>query len=324
MRLTAQQKAERAQYIGASEIAILANVSPYRTKEHDLWLEKTGQAPYETEEDDAQNLGHLLEPIALQVLSKRIGLEVRPNSESRRHNLFAFRAATPDGIVFDRGVPVAVAECKAPGQHFWHHWGEDGDPNGIPPYVQLQANDQCAIWHMTRCHVSALLGNEVRTYVHEYSEATAVETFATCADWWESYVVPRIAPPVDGSESADRMLKALYPRSRPASLAASHEAELLARAYVQAKAAAKSHEEQMAVAEQGLKALLRENEAMAGDGWKVSWKSNTNGAPSWKSIAEELASALRNYEDEDFLSPLVAKYTGAPSRPFSLKKAGGK
>ena len=312
MRLTTQQKAERAQYIGASEIPILVGCSPYKTKEHDLWLEKTGQAPYEAEEDDAQNMGHLLEPVCLQVLSDRIGLTIRPNSESRRHNLFTFRAATPDGLVIDRGELVAVAECKAPGRHMWHHWD-----NGVPDFVALQANDQCAHWHVSRCYVGVLLGNEVFDFVHEYSEELAGATMSLCGDWWNRYVIPRVPPPVDGSESADRMLKALFPRSRTPALASTPEAEELARTYKQAKAAIETHELVKAEAEQKLKAIVKDAEGMTGDGWRLTWKSNGNGAPQWKGIAEALIALHDSPPDE--VAALIAKYTGAPSRPFSLK-----
>ena len=160
-------------------------------------------------------MGHLLEPIARQMLAKRLRLEIRPNTASLCHNLFAFCAATPDGVVIDRGEIVALAECKAPSKHMWHHWGEDGDPDGIPDYVVYQANAQCAIWHQPICHVSALLGNEVRTYAHHYDVELAVETFGLCSDWWMYHVEQRVAPPVDGSSGASRMLKAMLLSQEP-------------------------------------------------------------------------------------------------------------
>ena len=40
MKFTPEQKAQRALFIGASEIPILAQCSPYATTEHDLWIEE--------------------------------------------------------------------------------------------------------------------------------------------------------------------------------------------------------------------------------------------------------------------------------------------
>lgn len=321
MRFSRAQLIERRTFLGASEVPILAGVSHLATSPHDLWISKAGigAEPENEEEADAvgsaTDMGHELEPIAVRVLARHLGRPVVANTNTFRHRIFSFIAATPDGFILDeRGARVACVEAKAPGLHFMRHWGESGDPDGIPDYVAVQCEIQCTILHVQRCNVVALLGNEPRFYVYEHNEPLAASLFSLAAEWWERHVVGGEPPELDGSTGAARTLKALYPASRKGvSIQADPSAEEHARAFFQASVEVKAAKARQELAKQQLQSVIGDGETLIGDGWRASWASNACGNPGWKAIATELGASPE----------LIEKHRGKPARKFTCKALGG-
>lgn len=62
---------EREKGIGASEVGAVVGLSPFETP-FSIWLKKTGQVPRE-EENIAMKMGHLLEPVIVQLWEEQTG-----------------------------------------------------------------------------------------------------------------------------------------------------------------------------------------------------------------------------------------------------------
>lgn len=93
--------------IGSSDAPVIMGISPWKTV-YQLWEEKTF-GPFEQSENSAMARGKELEPIARDLFSKYIGVELRPKNET--HEEFSWIRASLDGIDIDGKV---VVEIKCP------------------------------------------------------------------------------------------------------------------------------------------------------------------------------------------------------------------
>jgi predicted phage-related endonuclease len=123
------------------------------------------------------------------------------------------------------------------------------------------------------CHVGALMGTEVRVYG---PIALDVELEAACVEaadrFWTDHVLTQTPPAVDGSDGAKRMISRLFPQNRLPAHKASHEEELIALAYFEAKRVHDQAEEEMDRAKHQLQMRIAERDGLLGDGWRVFFK----------------------------------------------------
>ena len=196
--------------IGGSDAAAAVGLNPYKSQT-ELWLEKTGRGadlPKPDPNDTTEPIywGTLLEPIVAAAYSKQTGNRVRRINAVLRHPTIPFMLANLDREVI--GVPgVQILECKTAGQFGARHWVD-----GPPEYVGLQVQHQLAVTGKQAADVAALLcGQQLAVYRIERDDALIANLIALEAEFWR-YVEQDIPPPGDGSESADRALRCLYPR----------------------------------------------------------------------------------------------------------------
>ena len=196
--------------IGGSDAAAAVGLNPYKSQT-ELWLEKTGRGadlPKPDPNDTTEPIywGTLLEPIVAAAYSKQTGNRVRRINAVLRHPTIPFMLANLDREVI--GVPgVQILECKTAGQFGARHWVD-----GPPEYVGLQVQHQLAVTGKQAADVAALLcGQQLAVYRIERDDALIANLIALEAEFWR-HVEQDIPPPGDGSESADRALRCLYPR----------------------------------------------------------------------------------------------------------------
>ncbi|MGI0507067.1 YqaJ viral recombinase family protein [Burkholderia sp. ZZQ-2] len=105
------------------------------------------------------------------------------------------------------GVPdVQILECKTAGEFGARLWRE-----GVPEYVQIQVQHQLAVTGKSAAHVAVLLcGQALEVHRIERDEALIKRLVELEARFWR-FVESDTPPPADGSESADRALRHLYP-----------------------------------------------------------------------------------------------------------------
>ncbi len=218
--LSLEQLEIRTRGIGSSEIAALCGESPWRNA-HDVWLEKLGLAePFEG--NDATWLGNELEPIIAKRYAQETGAEITHGPGTKLHPENPWALASTDYEWADRS---RVVECKLVGIRAMHHWTMDAD--GAPTYVQLQAQWQCYVREIERADVAVIFGGTAEFRIYEFTrDNELISALVTIAKrFWETNILERVAPPIDGSESARATLSALYPSNRRPLLPAPPEAE---------------------------------------------------------------------------------------------------
>ena len=285
--LTDAQLQMRREGLTATDMTVLAGVSPYGRTAHDVYLDKMGLSePSAT--TASMGLGNRLEPVALALLADERGLTISPGT-TEKHPIMPWVIASPDGNVLDgdTGHRVAVAEAKAVGLRMAHRWGESGDANAIPDDVRVQVQWQMITTRTPLAHIVALLGTEARFYEVGHDEDLSGALLELGDAFWRERVLAKSPPDIDGSEASARMIRGLFRKATLALVAAPPEASDLVQQFLLAKAAAEKAEQNEAAAKARLCAIIGEHEGLRGNGWTATWKTRA-GAPDWKSLAEKL------------------------------------
>ncbi len=195
--------------IGGSDAAAAVGLNPYQST-LELWLDKTGRGeglpgPDPNDTTSPTYWGTLLEPIVAASYTKQTGNRVRRINAVLRHPTIPFMLANVDREVVGCR-DVQLLECKTAGEFGARLWR-----TGVPEYVELQVQHQLAVTGKQAAHVAVLLcGQALEVYRIERDDALIGRLVELEASFWR-YVESDTPPPADGSESADRALRHLYP-----------------------------------------------------------------------------------------------------------------
>lgn len=195
--------------IGGSDAAAAVGLNPYMSP-LELWLDKTGRGeglpgPDPNDTTSPTYWGTLLEPIVAASYTKQTGNRVRRINAVLRHPTIPFMLANLDREVIGCR-DVQLLECKTAGEFGARQWRA-----GVPEHVELQVQHQLAVTGKQAAHVAVLLcGQALEVYRIERDDALIGRLVELEARFWQ-FVESDTPPPADGSESADRALRHLYP-----------------------------------------------------------------------------------------------------------------
>lgn len=195
--------------IGGSDAAAAVGLNPYMSP-MELWLDKTGRSeglpgPDPNDTTSPTYWGTLLEPIVAASYTRVTGNRVRKINAVLRHPSIPWMLANIDREVVGTS-DVQILECKTTGEHGARLWRD-----GVPEYVELQVQHQLAVTGKTAAHVAVLLcGQALEVFRVDRDDALIARLIELEARFWR-YVESDTPPPADGSESADRALRHLYP-----------------------------------------------------------------------------------------------------------------
>jgi putative phage-type endonuclease len=216
LRLVNTRQMERSDWlevrktgIGGSDAAAAVGLCPYKSP-LELWMEKTGrdsELPKPNSDDTTEPVywGTLLEPIVAAAYTKQTGNKVRRVNAVLQHPTIPFMLANLDREIIGAS-DVQILECKTAGEFGARLWRE-----GVPEYVQLQVQHQLAVTGKHSADVAVLLcGQQLEVHRIERDDTLIQRLIALESVFWE-HVTNDTPPPADGSVSADRALRCLYP-----------------------------------------------------------------------------------------------------------------
>ncbi|KVE59875.1 endonuclease [Burkholderia vietnamiensis] len=195
--------------IGGSDAAAAVGLNPYMSA-LELWLIKTrrdANLPKPDADDMTEPVywGTLLEPIVAASYTTQTGNRVRRVNAVLQHPTIPFMLANIDREVVGNRE-VQLLECKTAGEFGARLWRD-----GVPEYVQLQVQHQLAVTGKQAADVAVLLcGQKLEVHRVVRDDALIARLIELEAAFWR-YVETDTPPPADGSESADRALRCLYP-----------------------------------------------------------------------------------------------------------------
>ena len=307
---TPDWEAERQSGIGSSDIPVIAGESPYKSP-YALWAEKTGLlAPAEPGAEQAElfEIGHLMEPVLLELYERRTGRHAKRAPLMRVHPDLPWARASLDAT-----APVRrIVEAK------WSNatrWGSAG----IPDDVLLQVHWQMFVVGWDVADVVALVGRTPRVVEVVRDQGLVDEVAALAADFWR-LVESRTPPPVDGSEATRRAIVALHPANVAPALAPTPDLVQLVDLYAEAKAQVRAAEAAADSAGNALRAVIGDADGIAG---LVTYRKNADSRRvNWPAVASAYRSLLAD-RPSDYLDAIESIHTATSEGPRVLRLSKG-
>lgn len=278
--------AARKLTIGSSDIPVIAGESPHKSS-YTLAAERLGLIP-EIIDDETQELfdiGHLMQPVLLQLYERKTGRHPKAAPQWRTHPDYPWATASLDGT-----APVKrVVEAK------WTHSKRWRSGERVPGDVLLQCQWQMFVvgWDVT----DVIVLDYTTPRVEEVErDDKVIDDLLYFAREFMGYLERGELPPIDGSESTARTLRAKHPRDDGTWLPANPELADLTSSLAEARAAKKEAEDAERTAGNALREIIGDATGIVG---LVSLKKNRDSertnwpavAAAYRTIAEEVKPA---------------------------------
>ena len=227
---------ERAKGIGASELAAILGLDPYRTP-LDVWMEKTGRKP-KFEGNEATFRGNVFEDAVGQYMQRAIGEDwVQEKCSFVVSDISEVIRCNPDRIYYNRKTGERKGgELKTTIERVTEEDLTDPEnPKKLPWLFQCQ---WCMVCTGLRKWELGWLGaffNYTQVTI-EYNEGLANMLTDFVLDWWDKHIVNDIQP--DPVNAADALV--IWPKDNGEAFEANDTLADLIRDYASAKGQAKA------------------------------------------------------------------------------------
>jgi putative phage-type endonuclease len=178
--LTEQQIQERRNYLGASDIPILLEISPWQTP-YDLYRFKAyGERSQEV--TDVMQIGNFLERGLVDFYSHKHGIAVETGMNTIFHPTKKYLACNLDGRI-DKDT---IVEVKT-GAQYWE--------DGIPVYYEAQCQWMMHLSGATQCIVIGYIGGRYNEYEIIYNLELCMILEQRADEFWQ-LVTTQTPPPL--------------------------------------------------------------------------------------------------------------------------------
>ncbi|MGV0738193.1 lambda-exonuclease family protein [Mycobacterium syngnathidarum] len=241
--------------IGSSDCSAVLGLGKYGSP-FSVWADKTGKSRPD-DETEAMMWGTLLEPVIRAELARRLGVEI-VECPTLRSLERPWQLYNPDGLILNQNALVEIKNASAWLAHDW----EEGE---VPDHAELQIQHGCAVTGADGAYVAGLIGGNRLRWEYVPRDDDLIATIIEAEQHlWDTYIVPDIAPPIDGSDATAEAIAARWPRRYDVvEVAEDIEAvEAAAAAYRAALDAEKAAKNEKATAVNQLSDLLRGADAI--------------------------------------------------------------
>lgn len=308
--------AERMLGIGGSEAAAAVGLSPWLDP-IDLWAIKRGEMA-EKEPTFRMRLGNLIEPVIGVLYSEATGRALRHHERQFVHPSVPWLRDHPDFSVVGERRLVQAKNAGA----FAEEWGEPGAPEAIPVHYRVQGYHELAATGYQIVDFAVLREDGLGIYPLERDEAVISDLLVEEGDFWQ-HVVDGTMPSV--SKASGSALGRRFPKPDGEVKVASAEQEAQIAEYLATRKLRALAEERETLAENIVKGMIGDAQAIEGAGSRVSW-GLVRGSVAWKPVAASLYAALVAEEHDDAagrsLEEFAEFHRGASYRKISVAKLG--
>ncbi len=264
MSLTPEQIALRRNTLGASEIAAVCGLDPFRGP-WDVWADKLG---LDIREEFAESaMGHLFERPLLEHYSRKTGF-VLAYPETMIHPIHRWVSATPDGLASDRVVQVKVV-----GANMAHKWDA-----GVPEYVICQVQWEMFVTGLPLAVIVACVGGTDYRALDVQADLEIQESLLDLGlEFWESHVLTGAPPDPDASEACRKALSARHRKHSAELVPATRELVEMAREHKRLGKQAKGLKEERDAIGNALRLAIGERLGFEWDTGRCIWAADKNG-----------------------------------------------
>lgn len=265
MSLTPEQLAARRHTLGASEIAAVCGLDPFRGP-WDVWADKMGldiRQPF-AEAD----MGHLFERPLLDHYSRTTGVVLTYPPETMIHPVYKWVSATPDGLASDRVVQVKVV-----GANMAYKWDA-----GVPEYVVCQVQWEMFVTGLALAVVVACIGGTDYRALDVVADSEIQETLLDLGrTFWEGHVLTGVPPDPDASEACRKAISSRHRKVSADMIPASRELVEMARKHKMLGVSLASLKEEREAIGNALRLAIGERMGFEWDTGRCTWAPDKNG-----------------------------------------------
>ena len=202
--------------IGGSDIASVCGVNTWKSPLA-LWHEKTEKIEDEEKENLPAELGTFLEPFMRGKFEKWIekeeGVKVMVASVPYilQHKTNPIALANVDGAFPHPDKLACLTEYKTTSEYFYKQWQDEN----LPDNYYMQTQWYLYVTGLEYCYLSFLIGNRKFDVLLIERNQEVIDEMVEKADYfWNTFVIPRVAPAPSGDISSGETLKKLYPKEQ--------------------------------------------------------------------------------------------------------------
>jgi putative phage-type endonuclease len=263
--------AHRVKGIGGSEVAAVAGVNPWSSP-LEVYLNKIGSIPAK-EANEKMEWGNRLEDVVAQKFSdEHPEFKIERVEAILQHPEQPIFIADIDRLAVNKETSEeAILEIKTTGMFTPDGWKEDR----IPDYVMCQVQWYLGVTGLSKAFIGVLVGgNHYLELPVERNDEVIAYLQKIALDFWNSFVIPKVPPAVDGSDSSGKVLDFLYPEGDPnQEVELGHDEENWINIYFDAKERLTSAKNDKELAENMIKAKLGASERGTCGDKIVTWKT---------------------------------------------------
>lgn len=279
----------RQKGIGGSDASAVLGMNRWKSPVA-IWMSKTVEVEEEAELSDAAYWGTVLEDVVAVEFQKRTGLSVRRKNAILMHDEHDFILANIDREIVGQKVGL---ECKTASAYKKDEWAD----NEIPAEYIIQCQHYMAVTGYEAWWIACLVGGNQFVYKLIERDEEFIELLVKAeVDFWNSYVVPNVMPPVDGTDAAVTALDTLYPEAEKGTeiyLSADENSLLSERKNLQDMKA--QCDDRIQEIDNQIKATMGENETAVGINFAVKWSNSSRTTIDSKRLKAEMPEIYEQY-----------------------------
>lgn len=282
----------RRKGIGGSDASIVCGINKYKSPV-ELWLDETGQLPYD-EAGEAAYWGTVLESLVKSEFTKRTGIEVCTVNQLLQSEEYPYMLANLDGTCEHPIYGTTVFEAKTASAYRAGEWDDR-----LPDEYMLQLQHYLAVTGYMGAYIAVLIGgNTFRWKFIERDEELISMLIQLEGDFWD-HVQSNTPPALDGSEASAKFLNERFPDSVPLSrIELPDTAAALIKQYDVACEELERVTERKQEAENLLKQMLGDNEARTAGDRIITWKTVTQERLDSKTLKSEHPVLYKKYANK--------------------------
>ena len=195
--LTAKQLLERRKHLGASDVAALFGLDPFKTAT-DVWFSKAFELTVTepSQQSDAIEMGNDFEAPLLGFAARELNVQISTEPDDlfaicEDHPIFA---ATLDARIMPKAIKEAI-EAKTTSSA--SEYGEEGGDQ-VPDRVNIQVQAQMLAHNLDRVHVVALIGRmglKRQLFKVNRNEKIISAIIEKGEAFWRNYIETKLQPP---------------------------------------------------------------------------------------------------------------------------------
>ena len=195
-------KALRKQYIGGSDAAAVVGMNPFSSP-FSLWAEKVGKTP-EFEGNLATEVGTFLEEFVAKKFERETGKTVRRCNLSLVNDEYPWAIANVDRLIVGEDAGLEIKTTSELNMKRFKN-GE------YPGNYYCQCVHYLAVTGKKRWYLAVLIGNrEFLIFTIDRDEEEIKALMDAEREFWNTYVLPKKTPPVDGHSATSETIKKLF------------------------------------------------------------------------------------------------------------------